>query len=63
MFGFLIRFLLVIRVAAVSGARLQAEIMVLRQQVVALSCKSLRMRLLRNLDPLILLWLRYFFRF
>ena len=36
--------------------------MVPRQQVVALSCKSPRMRL-RNLDPLIVLWLRYFFRF
>ena len=36
--------------------------MVLRQQVVALSRKSAPVRL-RNLDPLISLWLRYFPRF
>ena len=57
MFAFLTKFLLIVRSRLRSQARLQAEILVLRQQVLVLSRKSgLRARL-RNLDRLILVWL------
>ena len=57
MFAFLAKFLLIVRSRLRSQARLQAEILVLRQQVLVLSRKSLLRARLRNLDRLILVWL------
>src|SRR6516164_8471712 len=57
MFAFLTKFLLIVRSRLRSQARLQAEILVLRQQVLVLSRKSLLRARLRNLDRLILVWL------
>jgi len=57
MFAFLTKFLLIVRSRPRSRARLQAEILVLRQQVLVLSRKSLSRARLRNLDRLILVWL------
>jgi hypothetical protein len=57
MFGFLTKLLLVVRSRLKSRARLEAEILVLRQQVIVLSRKSpLRVRL-RNIDRLVFVWL------
>ena len=57
MVEFLIKLLLVARSKLKSRARLEAENMVLRQQVIVLSRKTqLRVRL-RNIDRLILVWL------
>ena len=53
MFAFLTKFLLIVRSRLRSQARLQAEILVLRQQVLVLSRKSLLRARLRNLDRLI----------
>jgi hypothetical protein len=57
MFRFLTKFLLVARSRLKSQARFQAEILVLRQQVLVLSRKSASRVRLRNLDRLILVWL------
>src|SRR5215469_1975962 len=57
MFAFLTKFLLIVRSRLRSPARLQAEILVLRQQVLVLSRKSLLRARLRNLDRLILVGL------
>ena len=57
MFAFLTKFLLIVRSRLRSQARLQAEILVLRQQLLVLSRKSLLRARLRNLDRLILVWL------
>ena len=57
MFAFLAKFLLIVRSRLRSQARLQAEILVLRQQLLVLSRKSLLRARLRNLDRLILVWL------
>lgn len=61
MLAFLTKRLLVARSRLKSLARLEAENIVLRQQVIILSRKSsLRVRL-RNIDRLILVWLYRFF--
>jgi hypothetical protein len=57
MFVFLTKFLLVVRSRLRSPAKLQAEILVLRQQVLVLSRKSVLRARLRNLDRLLLVWL------
>ena len=57
MFAFLAKFLLIVRSRLRSQARLQAEILMLRQRVLVLSRKSLLRARLRNLDRLILVWL------
>ena len=57
MFAFLTKFLLIVRSRLRSQARLQAEILVLRQQLLVLSRKSLLRARLRNLDRQILVWL------
>jgi hypothetical protein len=57
MFAFLIKLLLISRSRLHSQARLQAEILVLRQQVLILRRKSPSRVRLRNLDPVILVWL------
>ncbi len=54
MVEFLIKFLLVVRSRLKSRARLEAEILVLRQQVIVLSRKSRSRVWLRNIDRLIL---------
>src|SRR6266403_2508185 len=61
MFAFLARFLLVARSRLKSRASLEAENLVLRQQVIVLSRKSLSRVQLRNIDRLILVWLYRFF--
>ena len=61
MFAFLTKFLLIVRSRLRSQARLQAQILVLRQQVLVLSRKSLSRARLRNLDRLILVWLYQLF--
>jgi hypothetical protein len=53
MFAFLTKFLLIVRSRVLSQAKLRAEILVLRQQVLVLSRKSLLRARLRNLDRLI----------
>ena len=50
MFAFLTKLLLVVRSRLKSRARLEAEILVLRQQVIVLSRKSRSRALLRNID-------------
>ena len=57
MFALLTKFLLIVRSRLRSQARLQAETLVLRQQVLLLSRKSSSRVRLRNLDRLILAWL------
>ena len=57
MVEFLIKFLLVVRSRLKSRARLAAEILVLRQQVIVLSRKSRSRVWLRNIDRLIFDWL------
>jgi hypothetical protein len=57
MVAFLIKVLLVVRSRLHSQARLQAEILVLRQQMLILDRKSPSRVRLRNLDRAILVWL------
>jgi hypothetical protein len=57
MLAFLIKFLLVARTRLKSRARLEAENIVLRQQVIVLSCKAASRVRLRKLDRLIFVWL------
>ena len=57
MVEFLIKFLLVVRSRLKSRARLEAEILVLRQQVIALSRKSRPRVWLRKTDRLTFVWL------
>ena len=57
MVDFLIKFLLVVRSRLKSRARLEAEILVLRQQVIALSRKSRSRVCLRKTDRLTFVWL------
>jgi len=57
MFAFLTRLLLVVRSRMRSQARLKAENLVLRQQVLIMSRKSPTGVRLRNLDRLVLVWL------
>jgi transposase InsO family protein len=56
MFAFLTKLLLVVRSRLKSQARLKAEILVLRQQVIVLSRKSGARVRLRNIDRLIFVW-------
>ncbi len=51
------RLLLVLLASLSSGARREAEILVLRQQLLVLSRKSRARVSLRNLDRLLLVWL------
>jgi hypothetical protein len=60
-FAFLTKLLLVARSRLKSRASLEAENLVLRQQVIVLSRKSRSRVRLRNLDRLILVWLYRFF--
>jgi hypothetical protein len=57
MFAFLTKLLLILRSRLRSQARLQAEILVLRQQMLILGRKSPSRERLRNLDRVILVWL------
>ena len=57
MFAFLTKLLLVVRSRLKSRARLEAEILVLRQQVIVLSRKSGSRVWLRNIDRLIIVWI------
>jgi hypothetical protein len=57
MLAFLTKLLLIIRSRLRSQARLQAEILILRQQLMVLGRKSPSRVRLRNLDRLILVWL------
>ena len=57
MFGFLSKLLLVARCRLKSRARLEAENIVLRQQVIVLSRKSPSRTWLRNIDRLIFVWI------
>ena len=57
MLAFLTKLLLIIRSRLRSQARLQAEILILRQQLMILGRKSPSRVRLRNLDRLILVWL------
>jgi len=57
MVAFLTKLLLIARTRLRSQARLQAEILVLRQQVLILTRKRAQRVRLRNLDRLILVWL------
>ena len=57
MVEFLIKLLLVVRSRLRSRARLEAENLVLRQQVIVLSRKSRSRVWLRNIDRLIFVWL------
>jgi transposase InsO family protein len=61
MFAFLTKLLLVARSRLKSRASLEAENLVLRQQVIVLSRKSRSRVRLRNLDRLIFVWLYRFF--
>ena len=61
MWVFLIRLLLVLRCGLRSRARLQAEIVLLRQQVLVLSRRAPARMRLRNLDRALLVWLYRFF--
>jgi hypothetical protein len=53
----MIKFLLVVRSWLKSRARLDAENIVLRQQVIVLSRKARSRAWLRNVDRLILIWM------
>ena len=57
MFAFLAKLLLVVGSRLKSRARLEAENLVLRQQVIVLSRKSRSRVRLRNIDRLIFVWL------
>jgi hypothetical protein len=57
MVEFLIKFLLVARSRLKSRARFEAEILMLRQQVIVLSHKSRSRVWLRNIDRLIFVWI------
>jgi hypothetical protein len=57
MLAFLTRLLLIARSRLKSGASLEAENLVLRQQVIVLSRKSRSRVRLRNIDRLIFVWL------
>jgi hypothetical protein len=57
MFAFLIKLLLVARTRLKSRANLEAENIVLRQQVIVLSRKAPSRVRLRNIDRLIFVWL------
>jgi hypothetical protein len=57
MFAFLLTLLLIARTRLKSGASLEAENLVLRQQVIVLSHKSSSRVRLRNIDRLIFVWL------
>jgi putative transposase len=57
MFAFLTKLLLILRSRLRSQARLQAEILVRRQQVLILGRQSPSRERLRNLDRVILVWL------
>src|ERR1700732_5173622 len=61
MFAFLTKLLLVARSRLKSRASLEAENLVLRQQVIVLSRKSRSRLRLRNIDRLIFVWLYRFF--
>src|ERR1017187_9732096 len=61
MIGFLTSLLLVVRSRLRSRARLEAENLVLRQQVIVLSRKSRSRVWLRNIDRLILVWMYQLF--
>jgi len=61
MFAFLTKLLLIARSRLKSQANLEAENLVLRQQVIALSRKSGSRVRLRNIDRLIFVWLYRFF--
>jgi hypothetical protein len=61
MFAFLAKLLLVVRSRLKSGASLEAENLVLRQQVIVLSRKSRSRVRPRNIDRLIFVWLYRFF--
>lgn len=56
-FAFLTKILLVVRSRLKSRARLEAENIVLRQQVIVLSRKSPSRVRLRNFDRLIFVWM------
>jgi hypothetical protein len=62
MFAFLAKLLLVARTRLNSRARLEAENLVLRQQLIVLSRRSPSRVRLRNIDRLVLVWLYRFFR-
>jgi len=57
MLGLLIRFLLALRSVSEARASREAEILVLRQQLLVLSRRSRKRVRLRNIDRLILVWL------
>ena len=57
MVEFLTKLLLVVRSRLKSRARLEAEILVLRQQVIVLSRKTASRAWLKNIDRLILVWM------
>jgi hypothetical protein len=57
MFAFLLKLLLIARTRLKSRASLEAENLVLRQQVIVLSHKSHIAVRLRNIDRLIVVWL------
>ena len=57
MLALLIRFLLALRSVSEARASREAEILVLRQQLLVLSRKSRKRVRLRNIDRLILVWL------
>jgi transposase InsO family protein len=57
MLAWLIRFLLALRSVSEAGASREAEILVLRQQLLVLSRKSRKRVRLRNIDRLVLVWL------
>jgi len=57
MFAFLTNLFLVVRSRLKSRGRLEAEILVLRQQVIGLSRKSRSRVWLRNIDRLIFVWM------
>jgi len=61
MLEFLTKFLLIIRSRLRSQARLQAEILILRQQVLVLTRKRASRPRLRNLDRLVFVWLSRLF--
>jgi hypothetical protein len=57
MLGLLIRFLLALRSVSEARASREAEILVLRQQLLVLNRRSRKRVRLRNIDRLILVWL------
>ena len=57
MFAYLLKLLLIARTRLKSRASLEAENLVLRQQVIVLSRKSASQVRLRNIDRLIFAWL------